>query len=56
MGSAFVPGGSTAGVIPRVMESIFERVSAAKDVDFTVRVGFVEIHKVRGCGGLEQQL
>ncbi|GAB4822357.1 hypothetical protein N2152v2_009403 [Parachlorella kessleri] len=45
MGSAFTPGGSTEGVIPRAMEAIFERVSHTKDVDFTVRVGFVEIHK-----------
>ena len=45
MGSAFTPGGSTEGVIPQAMEGIFERVSLTKDVDFTVRVGFVEIHK-----------
>lgn len=49
MGSAFTPGGDARGVIPSVMETIFDRVGAAqRDVDFTVRVGFVEIHKV--CG------
>lgn len=49
MGSAFTPGGAPAGVIPSVMEAIFERVARMRDVDFTVRVGFVEIHKVRSA-------
>lgn len=46
MGSAFTPGGNTQGVIPKVMDSIFQRISSNKDAEYTVRVGFVEIHKV----------
>jgi len=50
MGSAFTPGGEARGVIPSVMEDIFRRVEAApRDISYTVRVGFVEIHKV-GAG------
>eukprot|EP00887_Chlorella_sp_A99_P003111 scaffold9.g3111.t1 len=46
MGSAFAAGGPSRGVIPQVMDAIFARVAAcAGTVDFTVRVGFVEIHK-----------
>ncbi|KAL3131725.1 hypothetical protein ABBQ38_007446 [Trebouxia sp. C0009 RCD-2024] len=45
MGSAFTPGGNTQGVIPKVMDSIFERINCSKDAEYTVRVGFVEIHK-----------
>ena len=40
------PGGSTQGVIPSVMDDIFARISSTKDADYTVRVGFVEIHQV----------
>ena len=53
MGSAFTPGGESRGVIPAVMDAIFARVAAeSRGVGFTVRVGFVEIHKVgrRGRG------
>ena len=46
MGSAFTPGGNTQGVIPKVMDSIFERINGSKDAEYTLRVGFVEIHKV----------
>lgn len=46
MGSAFTPGGNTEGVIPKVMDGIFQRIAASKDAEYTVRVGFVEIHKV----------
>ena len=51
MGSAFSPGGADSqGVIPAVMEAVFCRIAEAPpDLDFTVRVGFVEIHKVRCC-------
>ena len=49
MGSAFTPGGNTQGVIPQVMDSIFERITCSKDAEYTVRVGFVEIHKVSTC-------
>ena len=48
MGSAFSPGCEPSGVIPHVMDAIFSRITRApRDVDFTVRVGFVEIHKVQ---------
>jgi hypothetical protein len=47
MGSAFTAGQEAHGVIPNVMESIFSRIAATKDAEFTVRVGFVEIHKVQ---------
>ena len=46
MGSAFSPGNPSRGVIPKVMEAIFERIAATKDTTFAVRVGFVEIHRV----------
>jgi hypothetical protein len=47
MGSAFTPGGATQGVIPCVMDTIFDRVRSTRDADFAVRVGYVEIHQVR---------
>lgn len=46
MGSAFQPGVASDGVIPNVMNTIFSRISTTKDAEFTVRVAFVEIHKV----------
>ena len=45
MGSAFAAGGRSVGVIPSAMDAIFARMGATPDVEFTVRVGFVEIHK-----------
>jgi kinesin family protein 4/21/27 len=48
MGSGFTPGGPCRGVIPEAMEELFARVEAGKEgVEFSVRVSFVEIHKVR---------
>jgi kinesin family protein 4/21/27 len=54
MGSAFAPGRAQQGVIPQAMELLFTRIAReAENADFTVRVGFVEIHKVRSrCGVL----
>jgi hypothetical protein len=48
MGSSF--GAETLhsdweGVIPQAMRSIFDRIAASPDSEFTIRVGFVEIHK-----------
>lgn len=38
--------GAPRGVIPQVMDAIFGRIAAApRDIEFSVRVGFVEIHK-----------
>jgi len=48
MGSAFDPGGPRQGVIPSVMADVYARIASAKDMQHTVRVSFVEIHKVRG--------
>ena len=47
MGSSALGPGAARGVIPCVMEDIFERVASASDAHFTVRVGFVEIFNVR---------
>ena len=45
--STLMPGPSSEqGVIPKVMQDIFQRIAAARDTDFTVRVGFVEIFNV----------
>ena len=46
-GSAFSYGRSSSGVIPDVMDMLFSRIAEADGTDFTVRVGFVEIHQVR---------
>ena len=47
MGSAFSPEENSTyrGVIPQAMEAIFDRISEMPGSEFTVRVGFVEIHK-----------
>ncbi|KAK3265863.1 hypothetical protein CYMTET_25484, partial [Cymbomonas tetramitiformis] len=46
MGTAFKPGGETAGVLPRVMEELFSKVEEAKShTDVKIRVGFIEILK-----------
>lgn len=47
MGSAFVVGGASHGVIPSAMDTIFAKIKAARNLEFTVRVGFVEILTVR---------
>lgn len=48
MGSAWSPDASSQqGVIPSVMEELFGRVDCCTSTDFTVKVSFVEIHKVR---------
>ena len=47
MGSSFSTEGTPCGVIPHVMDTIFERIAATPDASFTVRVGFVEIIMVR---------
>jgi kinesin family protein 4/21/27 len=47
MGSAFPQEENThyRGVIPQAMEAIFSRISEIQGSEFTIRVGFVEIHK-----------
>lgn len=49
MGSAFTPGGNMKGVIPNVLDLIFEKVANTPDTEFGVQVSFVEIHKVCCC-------
>jgi len=45
MGSAYTPGGNSQGVIPEVLDLIFDRLNRQKDVECNVRASFVEIHK-----------
>ena len=47
MGSAFTFGGDCKGVIPSAMQTLFDRIAAQEASHCTVRVQFVEIHKVR---------
>jgi hypothetical protein len=49
MGSAWSPDMTTTGVIPSVMDELFSRVDGTTNTDFTVKVSFVEIHKVGSC-------
>lgn len=46
MGSAFSPGQPAVGVIPSVLDQIFDRIKMMPLVECTVRASFVEIHKV----------
>eukprot|EP00201_Polytomella_parva_P001908 CAMPEP_0175085938 /NCGR_PEP_ID=MMETSP0052_2-20121109/28957_1 /TAXON_ID=51329 ORGANISM="Polytomella parva, Strain SAG 63-3" /NCGR_SAMPLE_ID=MMETSP0052_2 /ASSEMBLY_ACC=CAM_ASM_000194 /LENGTH=285 /DNA_ID=CAMNT_0016358037 /DNA_START=339 /DNA_END=1192 /DNA_ORIENTATION=- len=46
MGSEYKPGGRARGVIPDAINSIFDKMEkSAKDIEFSLRVSFVEIHK-----------
>ncbi|MED6109314.1 Kinesin-like protein KIN-4C [Stylosanthes scabra] len=46
MGTNYNGEGTSGGVIPRVLESIFERVKETKDsMEFLIRVSFIEIFK-----------
>eukprot|EP00250_Pteridium_aquilinum_P007538 c17227_g1_i1 orf=339-4568(+) len=46
MGTGYTVGGSTEGIIPRVMDLIFEKVAALKEkAEFQIRVSFIEILK-----------
>jgi hypothetical protein len=50
MGSEYRPGSSShtsvKGVIPEAISAIFQRIASLKDWQASVRVSFVEIHKV----------
>lgn len=43
-----VPQGDSAGdnrgLVPRLLEDMFERIAAAEDADFDVRVSFLEVY------------
>ncbi|KAK9930271.1 hypothetical protein M0R45_027313 [Rubus argutus] len=46
MGTNYSGEGSTGGIIPKVMETIFKRVETTKDnTEFLIRVSFIEIFK-----------
>lgn len=46
MGTNYTGEGSNGGIIPKVMESIFERVEATKDsTEFLIRASFIEVKK-----------
>eukprot|EP01018_Ginkgo_biloba_P022483 Gb_12260 [translate_table: standard] len=46
MGTGYTAGGSTGGIIPLVMETIFKKVEELKhQADFQIRVSFIEILK-----------
>ncbi|KAH7291450.1 hypothetical protein KP509_29G017300 [Ceratopteris richardii] len=46
MGTGYTVGGSTEGVIPKVMRVIFDKITALKDkAEFQIRVSFIEILK-----------
>lgn len=44
MGTNYTGEGSSGGIIPRVMESIFRRVETMKvSTEFLIRVSFIEV-------------
>jgi hypothetical protein len=44
MGTAYTVGGSSEGVIPKVMETIFKKIETLKaNLDFQLRVSFIEV-------------
>ncbi|XP_050379014.1 kinesin-like protein KIN-4C [Argentina anserina] len=46
MGTSYTGEGSTGGIIPKVMETIFKKVETTKDnTEFLIRVSFIEIFK-----------
>lgn len=45
MGTNYSGEGSTGGIIPKVMETIFKRVETTKDnTEFLIRVSFIEVN------------
>ena len=44
MGTNYCGEGSSGGIIPKVMDTIFKRVDATKDpTEFLIRVSFIEV-------------
>ena len=44
MGTAYTVGGSSEGVIPKVMETIFKKIESRKEnSNFQLRVSFIEV-------------
>ena len=47
MGTNYSGKGSNVGVIPKVMEDIFQRVEVMKDSrEFVIRVSFIEVKEI----------
>jgi kinesin family protein 4/21/27 len=46
MGSEFTPHEPPRGVIPDCLSTMFAKIAEEQDTSFTLRVGFIEIHKV----------
>jgi excinuclease UvrABC helicase subunit UvrB len=46
MGSQFTPHEAPCGVIPDCLSTMFAKIAEEQDTSFTLRVGFIEIHKV----------
>lgn len=45
MGTGYTVGGSTEGVIPKVMETIFKKMDSLRaKADFQIRVSFIEVN------------
>lgn len=49
MGSQCASVETPRGVIPNALKTLFARIDDAKDTDFTMRIGFLELHKVRSA-------
>ena len=48
MGTGYTVGGSTEGVIPKVMAMIYDKVAALKSkAEFQIRVSFIEVIVMR---------
>eukprot|EP00850_Spirogloea_muscicola_P022203 SM000282S10606 [mRNA] locus=s282:44313:52164:- [translate_table: standard] len=46
MGTAYAVGGTSEGIIPQVMKTLFQKVAKKEDqVEFQIRVSYIEIHK-----------
>ena len=46
MGTNYTGEGSNSGIIPKVMENIFQRVETMRDsTEFLIRVSFIEVKK-----------
>ena len=48
MGTGYTVGGSTEGVIPKVMSMIYKKVASLKSkAEFQIRVSFIEVLVMR---------
>jgi len=50
MGTNYNGEVSGGGIIPRVLDTIFDRVNATRDsTEFLIRVSFIEVNKMLYC-------